>query len=160
MWKDTFLCKYPTTVKTENQIINWDWDSGESEWHKKKLKEPGARDGVLWLFTYLWKQWSVMLLNEMAAWHHHYSDVIMTTMASQITSLTIVYWIVYSDTDQRKHQSSATLAFVWGIHRWPVNSPHKRPVKRKMFPFDDVIMTIPQQWHLWLLNEEHHRVCF
>ena len=40
--------------------------------------------------------------------------------------------------DQRKHQSSASLAFVWGIHRWPVNSPHKGPVK--MFPFDDVIM--------------------
>ena len=48
---------------------------------------------------------------------HHYSDVIMTTMASQITSLTIVYSAVYSDADQRKHQSSASLAFVWGIHR-------------------------------------------
>ena len=42
--------------------------------------------------------------------------------------------------DQRKHQSSASLAFVRGIHRWPVNSPHKGPVTRKMFPFDDVIM--------------------
>ena len=47
----------------------------------------------------------------------HYIDVIMTTMASQITSLTIVYSTVYSDADQRKHQSSASLAFVWGIHR-------------------------------------------
>ena len=44
-------------------------------------------------------------------------DVIMTTMASPITSLTIVYWNVYSGADQRKHQSSASLAFVWGIHR-------------------------------------------
>ena len=70
----------------------------------------------------------------------HYIDVIMTTMASQITSLTIVYSTVYSDVDQRKHQSSASLAFVWGIHRWPVNSPYKGPVTRKMFPFDDVIM--------------------
>ena len=42
--------------------------------------------------------------------------------------------------DQRKHQSSWSLAFVWGIHRWPVNSPHKGPVTRKVFPFDDVIM--------------------
>ena len=41
---------------------------------------------------------------------------------------------------QRKHQSSASLAFVRGIHRRPVNSPHKWPVTRKMFPFDDVIM--------------------
>ena len=70
----------------------------------------------------------------------HYNDVIMGAMASQITSLTIVYSTVYSGTDQRKHQSSASLAFVWGIHRWPVNSPHKAPVTRKMFPFDDVIM--------------------
>ena len=70
----------------------------------------------------------------------HYNDVMMSAIASQITSLTIVYSIVYSDADQRKHQSSASLAFVWGIHRWPVNSPHKWPVTRKMFPFDDVIM--------------------
>ena len=70
----------------------------------------------------------------------HYNDVIMSSLASQITSLTIVYSIVYSSADQRKHQSSASLAFVRGIHRGPVNSPHKGPVTRKMFPFDDVIM--------------------
>ena len=64
----------------------------------------------------------------------------MRAMASQITSLTIVYSTVYSGTDERKHQSSASLAFVRGIDRWPVNSPHKGPVTRKMFPFDDVIM--------------------
>ena len=66
----------------------------------------------------------------------------MGTMASQITILTIVYSTVYSGADQRKHQSSALLAFVRGIHRGPVNSPHKWPVTRKMFPFDDVIMTV------------------
>ena len=55
--------------------------------------------------------------------------------------LTIVYSTVCSGADQRKHQSYVSLAFVWGIHRWPVNSPHKWPVTRKMFPFDDVIMT-------------------
>ena len=64
----------------------------------------------------------------------------MDEIASQITSLTIVYSIVYSDADQRKHQSSVSPAFVRGIHRGPVNSPHKWPVTRKMFPFDDVIM--------------------
>ena len=73
--------------------------------------------------------------------NHHYNDVTMGSMASQITSLTIVYSAVYSGTDQSKHQSSASLAFVWGIHRGPVNSPHKWPVTRQMFPFDDVIMT-------------------
>ena len=71
----------------------------------------------------------------------HYSDVIIGAMASQINSLAIVCWTVYSGADQRKHQSSASLAFVRGIHRWPVNSSHKWPVTRKMFPFDDVIMS-------------------
>ena len=70
----------------------------------------------------------------------HYNDVIMSMMASQITSLTIVYSTVYSGADQRKHKSSASLAFMRGIHWWPVNSPHKGPVTWKMFPFDDVIM--------------------
>ena len=61
-------------------------------------------------------------------------------MASQITSLMIAYPTVYSGADQRKHQSSASLAFVRGIHRWPVNSLQKGPVARKMVPFDDVII--------------------
>ena len=67
----------------------------------------------------------------------------MGLIASQITSLMNVYSTVYSDADQRKYQSSASLAFVRGIHRGPVNSPHKLPVTRKMFSFDDVIMSIP-----------------
>ena len=74
--------------------------------------------------------------------YNHYGDVTMTAMSSQITSPTIVYSTVYSDADQRKHHSSASLAFEWGIHRGPVNSPHKWPVTRKMSPFDDVIMTL------------------
>ena len=64
----------------------------------------------------------------------------MSTIAYQITSLAIVYSAIYSGADQSKNQSSASLAFVWGIQRGPVNSPHKWPVTRKMFPFDDVIM--------------------
>ena len=67
---------------------------------------------------------------------YHYIDVMMGTMASQITSLMAVYSIVYSGADERKRQSSTSLAFVRGIHRWL-----KGPVTRKMFPFDDVIMT-------------------
>ena len=70
----------------------------------------------------------------------HYNDVTMSKIASQITSLTIIYSTVYSDPDQTKHQSPASLAFVREIHRGPVNSPHKWPITRKMFPFDDVIM--------------------
>ena len=70
----------------------------------------------------------------------YYSEVIMGAKTSQITSFVIVYSTVSSGADQRKHQSSASLAFVRGIHRWSVNFPHKGPVTRKMFPFDDVFM--------------------
>ena len=64
----------------------------------------------------------------------------MGAMASQITSLITVFSTVNSGTDQRRHQSSASLVFVRGIHRWPVNSPHKWPLTWKMYPFHDVIM--------------------
>ena len=72
----------------------------------------------------------------------HYNDVIMSTMASQITSLRIVYSSIYSGVDKRKYQSSVLLAFVRGIQRWLVNSRHKWPITRKMLPFDDVIMHV------------------
>ena len=66
----------------------------------------------------------------------------MGTMVLQITSLAVVYSTAYSGADQRKLQSSAPLAFVQGIHRWPLNFPHKWPVTQKMFPFDDIIMDL------------------
>ena len=64
----------------------------------------------------------------------------MITMASQIISLTVVYSTVYSDADQRKHQKLCVTGLCVGNSPGPVNSPHKGPVTRKMFPFDDVIM--------------------
>ena len=70
----------------------------------------------------------------------HHSDVIMSAIASQITGVSIVCSTVCSGADQRKHQSSASLTFVRGIHRWPVDSPHKGPVTQKMFPFNDAII--------------------
>ena len=101
-----------------------------------------CKQGLQWL--YLWNlgylalhfplQWPQMSVLE----SQHYNDVIMGTMASQITSLTIVYSTFYIDL--RKHQSSASLAIVRGIHRWPVNTPHKGPITQKMFVFDDVII--------------------
>ena len=68
----------------------------------------------------------------------------MGAMAAQINTVSIVYSTVSSGGDQRKHQSSALLAFVRGIHRWPVNTPRKGPVAQKMFPFNDVIMEMPR----------------
>ena len=84
----------------------------------------------------------------------HYNHVTISAMASQITSLTIVYSTVYSGTDQRKHRSSASLAFVRRIHRWLVNSPHKGLVTRKMLPFDDVIMQMTGCWQT-IYHEVH-----
>ena len=98
---------------------------------------------------------------------YHCDDVIMSAVASQITSLTIVYSTVFSDAGQRKHPSSASLVFVWGIHRWPVNSPHKWPAKGQMFHFQsagkmelsDIFSNIqstrkriPSNWFLRLSN--------
>ena len=83
----------------------------------------------------------------------HYSKVIMRAMAPRITDASIVCSSVRSGTDQRKNQSSASLAFKSGIHRWPVNSPHKGPVTRKMFPFDDVIMICMLWTRLMLISD-------
>ena len=71
----------------------------------------------------------------------------MSAMASQITSLTIVYLSLYSRHRSKKHQNTASLASVRGIHRWPVNSPHKGPVTRKMFQIDDVIRKL-KMWSI------------
>ena len=78
--------------------------------------------------------------------HRNYTDVIMGAMAFQITSLPSVYSTVFF-ADERKHQSSVSLALVQGFHRGPVNSPHKWPVTRKCFH----LMTSPLDMKLWKL---------
>ena len=84
---------------------------------------------------------------------HINTDITVTSqwgrMCLKSPASRLFYSTVYSGSDQRKHKSSISLAFVRGIHQRPVNSPHKGSVKRKMFPFDDIIMnvsipTIPQ----------------
>ena len=74
------------------------------------------------------------VLNLALRWRHNGLDGVSNHQ------ITIVYSIIYSDADQRKHQSSASLVFVRVIRRGQVNYPHKWPVTRKMFPFHDVIM--------------------
>ena len=113
---------------------------------KFSLVRKMANKALTWTRKFSIPVWLILIYTEgkltcKANGHDHYNDVIMSAMMSQITSLTIVYSSVYSDADQRKHQSSGSLVFVRGIHRWPENSPHKGPATRKMFPFDDVIMT-------------------
>ena len=92
------------------------------------------------LMKWLWTDTAKHPYTHGSIYFSHYNDVIMGAMASRITSLKVVFATVSSDADQGKHQSSASLAFVRGIHRGPVNSPHKWLVTRKMFPVDDVIM--------------------
>ena len=114
--------------------LHWPFVRGISRW---LANSPHKRPIMRGSFHTMTTSWLTLLTRGTSS---HYTDVIMGAIASQITSLPIVYSIVYSDADQRKHQSSASLAFVREIHRGPVNSPHKWPVTRKMFPFDDVIV--------------------
>ena len=67
---------------------------------------------------------------------YHNNDVIMSVMTSQITGVSILCFTVCS-TD-KKHQSVTGL--FKGIHRWPMHSPPKGTVTRKMFSSDDVVM--------------------
>ena len=118
--------------------MKWFEKSGDPTQHPLLLNYP-------WLHYYLLKQSflssaaNVFIDVGLYGTFIHYSDVIMGSIASQIRSLTLIYSTVYSDADQWKHQSSASLAFARGIHRGPVISPQKWPVTRKIFPFDDVI---------------------
>ena len=88
----------------------------------------------------------------------YYNDIIMSVIASQIMDVSMVCSRVCSGTNQRKHQSSMSLAFVRGIHQWLVNSPHKGLIMRKMIPFDDIIMrnhnttTTKCEWYACLLR--------
>ena len=102
--------------------------------------DPSQIQHVQWIMhafpTLLWFSTDQIYSN---LWHllhwyqsNHYSDIIMSVMASEITSVSVVYSTICLGPDHRKHQSSASLAFVWGIHWWPVNSPHKWPVTRKI----------------------------
>ena len=75
------------------------------------------------------------------AFQSHYNNVIISVTVSQITRVSIVHWNVCSGTAQRKYQSSVSLAFVRGIHQWPMDSLYKGPAMWKMFPFDDIIIT-------------------
>ena len=79
----------------------------------------------------------------------HYNDVIVSAMASETTGVSIIYSTVWSGVDKKNHQSSSSLVFVRGIYQWPMNSPHKRPVTRKMIPFDDVIMVVDNWLAKW-----------
>ena len=87
----------------------------------------------------------------------------MSTMASQITSLTFIHSTVYSDADQRKHQSSVSLAFVRGIHRWPMNSLHKGLVTRKcshLMTSSYEVFFVSVVCLIYILHCQRHIICY
>ena len=148
-----FHHKWGTVTRSITSHVSWDYKSTRISRHK--VQSICQKNHRTWNEHRRVQRYIYMHLPEIHIWGQrltptvrtsirhttpHYSGVIMGAMASQITSLAIVYSTVYSGADQRKHQSSASLAFVQGIHRSPVVSPHKGPVTRKMFSFDDVIM--------------------
>ena len=103
----------------------------------KPLSEPMMASLLTHICVTQWVKFTPMLLVS------HNSSSIMSVMASQITGVSIVCSTVCSSTDQRKHQSSASLAFVRGIHRWPVDSPHQGAVTPKRVLFDAIMMFHP-----------------
>ena len=137
-------CLYPMRG---SQVLSWEWRCSWSSADRRC-------SNYIWVIINLIAYWSATYIRDLTVLftvflmkpeyarkprlipRTHYSDVIMTAMAFQITGLTIVYSTVYLGVDQR------SLAFVRGIHQWPGNSPQKWPVMRKLFPFDDVIMLL------------------
>ena len=154
---DWYLCKFINICYGRHMLIAqfaMNFDNYESDWNWQRIRWWRQTNTTILIFyllgIYLKCCCHNALIHTGARPQSYssrnqqrlYNDVIMGAIASQITSLTIVYSPVYSSRSQRKYQSSASLAFMRGIHRWPVNSPHKGPVTRKKFPFDDVIMVL------------------
>ena len=109
------------------------------------------------IFLYQWTMTTNSLLYPVNSEMDHYSDVMMSAMATEITGVLIVCSAVCSGVDQRKYQSSMTLAFMRAIHQRPVDSPHKWPVTRKMFPFDEVILTRSRIMSLFMDHVSSHQ---
>ena len=99
-----------------NQFVKWVWKFCLSKLFPHYTVYVCIQYWPTWSAMLLWNSQRIIIItNEYLTCH--YSDIIMGAMVSQITSLTIVYSVVYSDPDQRKHQSSASLTFVRGIPR-------------------------------------------
>ena len=134
-----FLYSYLNDVVIHQWLVAW-----LTIIHVKWLVTYGVVIWILDVGTHQLSKWDLWNYGVESSWKILYSNPLLWRHNGHSSvsnhQLTIVYTTVYSDADQSKHQSSASLAFVWGIHRGPVNSPHKWPVTRKMLPFDDVIM--------------------
>ena len=139
--EDDRILMMPIVIKQKN-VITW-WSTGDIEQYHTIHHLLGSRKYVsgnpvngwgvrLWHIlnqvsaSYVVTSIAVLLNIQWTVWNGtecisrgHYSDVIMSMMLSQITSLTIVYSTVYSGAEQRKHQSSMSLAFVRVTSEFP-----------------------------------------
>ena len=150
--KDSTICATPTShgwlhgAKKYRNVFSGKWRQPRKSWFARKTKAKKTQAGEkTWLTTTLDipAMYGPMFMDHCLIRVFvvdNYSHIIRSAMASQITSAPIGCTTVCSGADQRKHQSSASRAFVRGIHRWPMDSPLKAPVTRNMFVFDVVIM--------------------
>ena len=134
---------------TNCSVVKSFWKFAQSmAWSVQNFKTNWQIKWILWTKEISWNlklRWVSDKYHILQQPPLHNIDVIMSATASQIFGVSIVYSTVYSGADQRKHGSSASLAFVRGIHWRPVNSPHKGPVTQNIFPFNDVIMILSLQ---------------
>ena len=105
--------------------------SGLLHWHRGEDSPqcPNTNEALWWI-------WVNKSHNSTSPWRHNERDGVSNSPASRLFTQPFIQ----AHIKEKKNQSSALLAFVRGIHRWPLNSLHIGPVTRKMFLFDDVIM--------------------
>ena len=102
------------------------------------MKRLGTVCGIMWIWNdYTWQTLERRHNERYGVFNNRCLDGLLNRLFRRIS---------------KKHQSSASLAFVRGIYRWPVNSPQNGPVTRKMLPFDDVFMCVEPWYVLFLLH--------
>ena len=132
-----FACQHPANHSYIGRVYISDQDCCKTSW--KLCSRSRCAFVIFWLYNQFMAD-SCTLFTNILHICLHYNGVIMPAIASQITSLTIVYSTVYPRHRSKKISKLRATGLCARNHWWPVNSPHKGPVTRKMFPFDDVIM--------------------
>ena len=136
----------PFAYKIYTPIGQWRWKRCTHSIIAFRYRKMSGKHSAPDIYTSLYLKkvclrWQMVIFVRQFSCTTPYSNVVMSAMASQITGVSIVLATLCSGADQRKHQTSASLVFVREF-TGDVNSPHKGPVTRKMFPFDDVIMDL------------------
>ena len=115
------------------------------QWGSQTIAHPISSDVRIWGIHHVHPLWidNITTAMQSIATKQHissYNDVIMRALTSQITSLTTVYSTVYSRRRSKKKSKLRVTGLCAGNSPVTGEFPAQRPVTRKMFPFDDVIM--------------------